>query len=83
MTHNQNITPPSSFARPLTPPPTDEKQFPQVHRVLALFKNIRAGRHTKQQLEIEFQLVEGDYDEIDRQIDRDEVLSGYVKDKIR
>jgi len=66
----------------LTPPPTDEKQFPQVHPVLALFKNIRAGRHTKHQPEIEFQLV-GDYDEIDRQFGRDEVLSGYVKDKIR
>ncbi|KAH8714047.1 hypothetical protein GQ44DRAFT_752139 [Phaeosphaeriaceae sp. PMI808] len=69
ITQNPNITQPSSFANhPLTPPPTDEKQLAQVHR-----------RHSW----TEFQLAEGDYDEIERQLERDEVLSGYVKDKIR
>lgn len=84
ITQNLNITPPSSFANhPLTPPPTDEKQFAQVHRVIALFEEIRAGRHIKRHPWTEFQLAEGDYDEIERQLEQDEVLSGYVKDKIR
>jgi hypothetical protein len=30
-----------------------------------------------------FQLVQGDYNKINRQLNRDEVLPGYFKDKIR
>ncbi|KAF2802115.1 uncharacterized protein BDZ99DRAFT_492279 [Mytilinidion resinicola] len=78
------ITPPSSLIdAPLTPPPTNEKAFTQVPRVIALFKDIQAGRHTKQHPWIEFQLARGEYDEIERQLRRDEPLFGYVKDKIR
>ena len=66
ITQNPNITPPSSFANhPLTPPPTDEKQFAQVHRVIALFEEIRAGRHINRHPWTEFRLAEGDYDEIE------------------
>jgi hypothetical protein len=84
ITQKLNITPPSSFTNhPLTPPPTNEKQFVQAHRVVVLFKEIQAGKHIKRHPWTEFQLAEGDYDEIERQIKRDEVLSGYVKDKIR
>jgi hypothetical protein len=67
----------------LTPPQTDEKPFAQVHRVIALFKEIRAGKHIKRDPWTEFQLSKGEYDEIQRQLGRDEDLSGYVKDKIR
>ena len=35
----------------------------------------------KKQPDIEFQFVEGDYDEIDHQLGRDKMQSGYVKDK--
>jgi hypothetical protein len=84
LTQYQHITPPSSFeSPPLTPPPTDKKPFAQAHRVIAFFKDIRAGRHIKQQPWTEFLLASGDYDEIERQLGRDEPLSGYVKDKIR
>jgi hypothetical protein len=79
-----HITPPSSFVdAPLTPPPTDEKAFTQAPRVIALFKDIKARRHIKQHPWIEFQLARGEYDEIERQLSRDEFLFGYVKDKIR
>ncbi|KAF2787667.1 hypothetical protein K505DRAFT_316306 [Melanomma pulvis-pyrius CBS 109.77] len=79
-----HITPPSSFANhPLTPPATNEKQFAQVHRVIALFEEIRAGRHIKRHPWTEFQLAEGDYNEIERRLEQDKVLSGYVQDKIR
>jgi hypothetical protein len=67
----------------LTPPPTDEKRFAQAPQVIALFKDIRAGRHTKQPPWTEFQLAPGEYDEIERQLGRDEALLGYVKDKTR
>ena len=83
-TPHQHITPPSSLVTaPLTPPLTVEKQFPQVHRVLALFEEIRAGRHVKRDPWIEFQLVEGDKDEIERRLKQDKVLSGFVQDKKR
>jgi hypothetical protein len=77
-------TPPTSFEKqPLTPPPTEEKPFSQAQRVIALLKAIRAGRHIKHGPWTEFQLVPGEYDEIERQLGRDEALLGYVKDKIR
>ncbi|KAF2466100.1 uncharacterized protein BDR25DRAFT_336652 [Lindgomyces ingoldianus] len=84
ITKDSHITPPSSFAtHPLTPPPTDEKPFAQAHRVIALFKEIRAGKHTKRNPWTEFQLSAEEYDEIERRLRRDEDLSGYVNDKIR
>jgi hypothetical protein len=79
LTPGEIITPSSSFAgHPLTPPPTDEKPFAQAQRVIALFEAIRAGKHIKRHPWTEFQLAPGDYDEIERQLSRDEVLSGYV-----
>jgi hypothetical protein len=67
----------------LTPPPTDEKQYARVRRVLTLFEAIRDGNHAEQSPWREFQLAEGDYDEIERRLKQDEALLGYVKDKIR
>lgn len=84
VTQDTRITPPSSFAfHPLTPPPTDEKPFTQVHRVIALFEEVRAGKDLKRDAWTEFQLSAGEYDEIKRRLRRDEDLSGYVNDKIR
>ena len=75
---HQHITPPSSFVdAPLTPPPTDEKAFTQAPRVIALFKDIQAGRHIKQHPWTEFQLAREEYDEIERRLRRDESLLGY------
>ena|SRR2546423_338121 len=66
---HQHITPPSSFVdAPLTPPPTDEKAFTQAPRVIALFKDIQAGRHIKQHPWTEFQLAQEEYDEIERRL---------------
>lgn len=84
VTQDQKITPPPGFTeRLLTPPPTDEKQFPQVPRVLALFKQIQTGRSTRRGPWTEFQLAEGEYDEVERRLQQDESLWGYAKDKIR
>ncbi len=80
----QHITPPSNFAdAPLAPPPTDEKAFTQAPRVIALFKDIQAGRHINQAPWAHFQLARGEYDEIEREVERDESLFGYINDKIR
>jgi hypothetical protein len=79
----KNITPPSSFrGTPLTPPPTDEKAFTPVTRVLAIFRGIKAGGF-KSPLWIVIQLALGEYDEIERRLKQEESLWGYVKDKIR
>ena len=81
---HQRITPPSSFVGvPLTPPPTDEKAFTQAPRVIALLRDIQAGRHVNQNPWTSFQLARGEYDEIERRLRQDESLFGYVKDKIR
>ncbi|KAK4996010.1 hypothetical protein LTR66_004285 [Elasticomyces elasticus] len=80
----QRITPPSSFVNPpLTPPPTKEKAFVQVARVLQLFRDRKAGRPTRRDPWTRFQLASGEYDDIQRQIERDESLHGYIEDKIR
>jgi hypothetical protein len=81
---HQHITPPSSFVdAPLTPPPTNEKAFTQAPRVIALFKDIQAGRDINQHPWTEFQLAQEEYDEVERRLEQDESLLGYVKDKIR
>ncbi|KAL9625738.1 MAG: hypothetical protein Q9160_000058 [Pyrenula sp. 1 TL-2023] len=81
---NTDLTLPLSFPdTPLTPPLTDEKAFTQAHPVIALFRNIQAGRNTEQQSWIEFQLTPDDYEDIEHQLRRDESLHGYVEDKIR
>ena len=81
---HKHITPPSSFVdAPLTPPPTDKKAFTQAPRVIALFKDIQVGRHIKQHPWTEFRLAQGEYNEVERRLKRNESLSGYVRDKIR
>ena len=80
----QHVTPPSSFTQqPLTPPPTDKKHFTEAPRVIAHFRHIQAGRDTGGEPWKEFQLVQGEYDQIERTLQQDDVLSGYVDDKIR
>lgn len=84
MKEHQHITPPSSLVdAPWTPPPTDEKAFKQASRVIALFKDIEAGRYIWDQPWTEFQLVGGEYEELRRQLRRNESLFGFVEDKIR
>jgi hypothetical protein len=80
----QHITPPSSFVDPpLTPPPTDKKVFTQVPRILALFRERKAGTYDERNLWTVFQLAVGEYDELERQLKQEESLWGYVEDKIR
>ena len=80
----RNITPPSRIlGAPLTPPSTCKKSFPQACRVIALFKDIKAGRHVKQHPWTQFQLAQGEFDEIERCLRQDESLFGFVKDKTR
>jgi hypothetical protein len=80
----QKITPPSNFAEPsLAPPPTDEKPLAQAPRVITLFHEIRAGKHSNQDPWTEFSLVPGEYDTLQRLLEQDEELLGFVKDRIR
>jgi hypothetical protein len=82
---DQDITPPSSFAEsPLTPPPSDEKKpSTVVTRVIALFRQIRDGKHWRLGPWTEFQLAQGDYDKLTSQLREDEDLLGFVENKIR
>ncbi|KAL5117542.1 hypothetical protein ACEQ8H_004572 [Pleosporales sp. CAS-2024a] len=78
------FTPQQGFIAPLTPPTTEDK-FPQAERILALFKDIQSGcrRLCGEQEYIQFQLVDGEFDEILRRLEGDPDLEGYVNDKIR
>jgi hypothetical protein len=55
----------------------------QALRVIALFHEIRAGKHNDRRLWIEFLLVPGEFDNVQRLLDRDEELLRFVEDKIR
>jgi hypothetical protein len=80
----QHVTPPPSLIeQPLTPPLTDKKLFAGALPVIALFRDIQAGRNIRQETHIEFQLAEGEYGHIENTLRQDDVLSGYVHDKIR
>ncbi|KAA8627250.1 Z1 domain containing protein [Pyrenophora tritici-repentis] len=80
----QHVTPPPSLTdQPLTPPLTDKKPFAGALHVIALFREIQQGRNTTRDTQIEFELAEGEYDHIERTLQQDHVLWGYVQDKIR
>lgn len=82
--NDQQITPPQSFANsPLTPPSTDEKTSKQISQVIKLFKAREAGQNIEEHPWTEFQLTQGDYQEIECQIGQDKELLGYVRNKIR
>lgn len=79
---HQNVTPPPRFTdQSLTPPLTDKKPFAVAHRVVALFRHIYAG--SKRDAETEFQLADGEYDQIQSTVQQDNELSGFVDNKIR
>ncbi|OWY42261.1 hypothetical protein AALT_g11983 [Alternaria alternata] len=81
---HQNVTPPPRFTDdPLTPPSTAKKPFAEAHRVIALFKQIHAGTDAERDARTEFQLADGEYDQIESTLQQDDVLSGYVDEKIR
>lgn len=81
---HQNVTPPPRFIDDLlTPPSTAKKPFAEAHRVIALFKQIHAGTDAERDARTEFQLAEGEYDQIESTLQQDDVLSGYVDEKIR
>lgn len=81
---HQDITPPPRFThRPWTPPLTDKKPYAGALHVIALFRQIQARIGAEQDAQTEFQLVEGEYDQIESTLQQDDVLSGCVDDKIR
>ena len=80
---HQRIAPLNVTNTPLTLLPIREKAFVQAPQVIALFKEIQAGRHIDRDPWTCFQLVRGEYDEIERRIRQDDDLFGFVKDKIR
>ncbi|KAF2621118.1 hypothetical protein BU25DRAFT_443956 [Macroventuria anomochaeta] len=81
--HKHITSPPSATDQPLPPPHTDRKSPAGALRVLALFRRIQAGTHTDQDPWIEFQLAQGEYDQIENTLRQDGVLWGFVDDKIR
>lgn len=84
LTRHRHVTPPSIFkGQPLTPPLTVEKLYTEAPRIIALFRQIQAGRATAGEPLKEFQLVQGEYEQIERTLLQDNVLSGHVRDKIR
>jgi hypothetical protein len=52
-------------------------------RVIELFRHIQAGRKPNEGTWVEFQLKQGGYDTIESTLQQDDLLLGYVKDKIR
>ncbi|KAL5121486.1 hypothetical protein ACEQ8H_000558 [Pleosporales sp. CAS-2024a] len=80
---NQALRLPLRFTeQSLTPPSTDKKPFTEAPRVLALFRQIYSGV-AEREPRTEFQLADGEYDQIESTLQQDDLLSGYVEDKIR
>ena len=78
------VTPPPRFTdQPLTPPLTDKKPFTEAPRVIALFRHIHSGGIAERDAQTDFQLADGEYDQIESTLQQDDVLSGYVEEKIR
>jgi hypothetical protein len=81
---HKHVTPPPRFPnQPPTPPLTDKKPFAEAPRVLALFRRIQAGNYIEQGTVRDFELAQGEYDHIESTLQQEEVLPGYVKNRIR
>ncbi|EKV12619.1 hypothetical protein PDIG_42200 [Penicillium digitatum PHI26] len=82
--HMDDITPPGSFLNPpLTPPPTEKKKLSRsAQAVLDCLELHRAGQRPAQPW-WRHRLVQDDYTEVLRVLDGDEILRGYVEDKVR
>ena len=52
-------------------------------RIIAIFRNLKEGKNIEYDPWTTFQLREGEFDEIERQIERDESLWAYLQDKGR
>ncbi|KAJ9634095.1 hypothetical protein H2199_009126 [Coniosporium tulheliwenetii] len=77
---------PSSSSKPesdTTPPSSFKKAFPQVERLVRLFKSRRDGRPVLEGPWTRIQLAVSEYEELERRLRRDEGLGGYVEDKVR
>ncbi|KAF1952018.1 hypothetical protein CC80DRAFT_573058 [Byssothecium circinans] len=79
----QQVTPQSFADQPLTPPLPDKKPFTVAPSVLALWRQLQAHKDVGEDPWIEFQLAEGEYDQIQSELQQDDELSGFVADKIR
>ncbi len=60
-----------------------QKGFDQIPQIIAIFEEREAGKIFNTNEWIEFQLVQGEYEELQRRLERNEELFGYVQDKIR
>ena len=69
-------------SKPLTPLVTDNK-LPAWQRVIAHYRETRAGTHTDARTWREFQLAEGKYEQLENALQQNEDLWGYVQDEIR
>lgn len=67
----------------MTPPSTDKKPVADAHRVIALFRDIQAGRNTERDNQIEFQVAKGEFDQIQSVLLQDGPLLKFVAASIR
>jgi hypothetical protein len=74
----------SSFMERLEMKNLSSRDAAMLHvRVIELFRHIQAGRKPNEGTWVEFQLKQGGYDTIESTLQQDDLLLGYVKDKIR
>ena len=81
----QDITPPLSFSELslVSKESEGEPTFTQASRVLKIFKLIESGNYFEPSPWIEFQFIEGEYEELERWLSQDIDLFGFVSFKIR
>ena len=66
-----------------TPSENLEEHYPQASRIIELCKSFQAGTYGEQPPWNHFDLKPGEYEEIQRRINSDEYLWGWVNDKLR
>jgi hypothetical protein len=80
-----HVTPPERFTSspPLTLPPTSEKASRIVNRIVTEIKAREAGHSSLTEPWVVYPLSKDQYGELLREIQKDETLLGYVKQKLR
>lgn len=81
---SSKITPPGTFTvRPPTPPATDEKPSAKVTKLISALKQREAGHGFFTIPWTVIALSPSDFIELEHQIYLDQLLGGYVDDKVR
>ena len=77
--HKSDTTPPASFVKPLTPPPSGQKSGTSEQQIIDEIEARRTGRGYSSSPWLQFELIEAAYERLEKRFQTDV----FAQDKLR